>query len=212
MKTEDREEFWEEWSERTEEPTREEWLEQAVAALEPGFRACHARIRNVRVSVGLPVAGARPGPNQVLAQAWPPDATNDDTPQIFIHPSLTDKAEVLAQLVRCLCHVYSGDYGHMGEFRALASAMGLHTPYAAVNAHTSKTLSSALHRLGIHLGTYPHAKLNLQSRKKQATRMFKASCPTCGYLIRLTSSWAAMGLPVCPLDAATFVLEAKNGA
>jgi hypothetical protein len=57
------------------------------------------------------------------------------------------------------------------------------------------------------LGEYPHGKLNVQAnRKVQSTRMLKASCPNCGYTIRLSSKWADQGLPVCPLDGEQLVL------
>jgi hypothetical protein len=51
------------------------------------------------------------------------------------------------------------------------------------------------------LGAYPHARLNVEAdRKVQGTRMLKASCPHCNYTIRLSSKWASVGLPVCPVD------------
>ncbi len=46
--------------------------------------------------------------------------------------------------------------------------------------------------------------------KKQATRLLKAVCPDCGYTIRVTSKWAALGLPVCPTDLVEFVLADKE--
>jgi hypothetical protein len=36
--------------------------------------------------------------------------------------------------------------------------------------------------------------------------MLKAFCPSCGYTVRLTSKWAALGLPTCPLDGDEFTL------
>lgn len=30
------------------------------------------------------------------------------------------------------------------------------------------------------------------------TRLLKAYCPKCGYLIRITRKWIAIGLPKCP--------------
>src|SRR5919109_3178501 len=38
--------------------------------------------------------------------------------------------------------------------------------------------------------------------KKQSTRLLKAECPECGYTIRLTKRWAALGLPSCPIEGA----------
>ena len=37
--------------------------------------------------------------------------------------------------------------------------------------------------------------------------MLKAECPKCGYTIRLTKKWADLGLPSCPIEDATLVLN-----
>jgi hypothetical protein len=59
------------------------------------------------------------------------------------------------------------------------------------------------------LGAYPHAPLNVGTRKTQSTRMLKAVCPTCGYTVRLSAKWADKGLPTCPTDGDTFALESQ---
>jgi hypothetical protein len=60
------------------------------------------------------------------------------------------------------------------------------------------------------LGEYPHARLNDNLRKKQTTRMLKASCPNpaCAvrneakpYTVRLSQQWADAGMPSCPCGA-----------
>lgn len=36
-------------------------------------------------------------------------------------------------------------------------------------------------------------------KKKQSTRMIKASCPECGYTVRVTRKWLdTAGAPICP--------------
>jgi hypothetical protein len=47
------------------------------------------------------------------------------------------------------------------------------------------------------LGSYPHAKIDYSQQKKQTTRMIKAECPNCGYVIRTSKKWADVGLPDC---------------
>ena len=47
------------------------------------------------------------------------------------------------------------------------------------------------------LGEYPHASLDLSKEKKQITRLLKANGEGCGYVIRLTQTWADVGLPTC---------------
>ena len=49
----------------------------------------------------------------------------------------------------------------------------------------------------------------MAERKAQDTYMLKASCPHCGYLVRLTRKWAAVGLPDCPVHGTTLTLDDK---
>jgi hypothetical protein len=58
------------------------------------------------------------------------------------------------------------------------------------------------------LGEYPHAEMSIADIKTQNTRMLKAFCPVCNYTVRVSSKWALLGLPTCPLDESTFNLSA----
>ena len=60
------------------------------------------------------------------------------------------------------------------------------------------------------LGPYPHAALNVSTKKTQSTRMLKLTCPLCGYTIRTSGKWIATGLPVCH-DGTEFQTEANEG-
>jgi hypothetical protein len=48
-------------------------------------------------------------------------------------------------------------------------------------------------------GPYPVSPVDesLTPSKPQTTRLLKASCTGCGYVIRLTAKWVATGLPTC---------------
>lgn len=37
----------------------------------------------------------------------------------------------------------------------------------------------------------------MEFTKKQTTRMKKATCPVCGYLIRVSRKWLNVGCPTC---------------
>jgi hypothetical protein len=75
--------------------------------------------------------------------------------------------------------------------------VGLVGPMKATVAGPALTLK--LRALLREVGDYPHAGLKLgEGIKKQSTRLIKAECPSCGYLIRLTQRWIAVGLPTCP--------------
>jgi hypothetical protein len=64
----------------------------------------------------------------------------------------------------------------------------------------------------VSLGDYPHAALSAERPKTHSTRILKAVCPTCGYIIRLSNKWAAKGLPVCGIDSDSFNIEEEVAA
>jgi len=58
-------------------------------------------------------------------------------------------------------------------------------------------------RAAFDAGQLPHARLETSglttSPKKQATRMIKCECQTCGYTIRTARKWLeSAGAPICP--------------
>jgi len=107
-------------------------------------------------------------------------------------------------LIHELCHTAKGCMNHGVNFQKLAEAMLLipasNTWKATVGA---PTFMDAYGSIIEGLGDYPHAALDMSSRKTQGTRMLKASCPSCSYTVRLTAKWAfdSYGnprLPICP--------------
>lgn len=54
-------------------------------------------------------------------------------------------------------------------------------------------------------GPLPHARLDTDGEttrpKKQAVRMLKCECATCGYTVRTARKWLeTAGAPLCPVD------------
>jgi hypothetical protein len=136
---------------------------------------------------------------RAVGEHWSPKASEDGHHEILISPVLSDSVDVLSTLVHELCHsAYDGD-GHGTKFtRAVRSLKLVGKPTSTQAGDEFKAMFAGL--LG-GLGAYPHAKLNVGvDAKKQSTRMLKASCGHCGYTIRLSSKWADMALPHCPLD------------
>lgn len=180
--------------------TREEWL---TAALE--WLTRHARQNgydmpgNIRVSCGLPSKGAFAARRQRIGECWAPLASEDSHAEIFISPVIDEPAEVLAVLVHEAIHAIVGHKaGHRGAFKRCATALGLVGPMTATSAGPG--LQERLEMLASELGRYPHARLNgmTNGRKKVGTRLLKAACPQCGYTVRVTAKWLAVGNPVCP--------------
>jgi hypothetical protein len=181
---------------------RETYLQAAVEELRPSFSANgHTLPLAIRVSCALPSNAKRSG---AIGECWADTRSADGHYEIFISPTLADPARVFDVLIHELCHTAKGCMNHGVNFQKLAEAMLL---IPATNSWKSTvaapTFMAAYGSIIDGLGVYPHAALDMSSRKTQGTRMLKASCPSCAYTVRLTAKWAfdSYGnprLPVCP--------------
>lgn len=182
-------------------PTREAWLLAAVQLLSPLFAAQELEVPAVRISVGFP--GGRGPKTSVIGQCWNSHAAADQTPQIFIHPSLTDPVKIVATIMHELVHAIDDcEHGHKGPFVKMIRALGLAGKPTAT--HAGEELVEQLQPILDELGEYPHAALASLSGvgssgpKKQTTRMLKLKAPCCGYIARTTKKWLEVGAPFCP--------------
>ena len=185
---------------------REDWLSAAVSELRPIFDAVGKPLpANVRVTCGFPSNAKRSG---AIGECWADTASADNTFEVLISPVLDDPLRVFDVLVHELCHSTAGAMNHAGNFQKVAAAMHL-APTGAKGWKATTRADTFLPTFGSiidSLGAYPHAALTMSNRKVQTTRMLKAVCPSCGYTVRLTQKWAALGLPSCPVDSDTLNL------
>jgi hypothetical protein len=181
---------------------REDWLSAAVSELRPFFDAVGAPIpANVRVTCGFPSNAKRSG---AIGECWADTASADKTFEVLISPVLDDPLRVFDVLVHELCHATAGAMNHGVNFQKVAAAMHLAPsvgPKGWKATGPAPSFDSVFWAIVQSLGPYPHAALTMSNRKVQTTRMLKAVCPSCGYTVRLTAKWAALGLPSCPVDA-----------
>lgn len=178
-------------------PTREAWLTAAVEELRPLFAATAQPIASrIRVTCGFPSNARRSG---AVGECWADTASADKTMEILISPTVADPGEILAILIHELAHTCPGCLNHGVAFQKVADAMGLVPD--AVKGYKATTGGPQFHNLysGILSGleAYPHAELALSTKKTQSTRMLKCWCPTCGYTVRATAKWLALGTPIC---------------
>jgi hypothetical protein len=185
--------------------TREDWLSQAIDELRPVFDANgHPLPQNIRVTCGFPSRHAR-SLNRAIGEHHSASKSADNTHEILISPVEADPYEVFGILVHELAHSATDGDGHRGRFPKVVKNLLLEG--APSKTKIGQKFRENYKALIDSLGTYPHARLNVAiDRKVQSTRMLKATCPACGYTIRLSKSHADKGLPICPLDASTFVL------
>ena len=186
---------------------REDWLTAAVNELRPFFDTIGKPLpQNVRVTCGFPSNAKRSG---AIGECWADTASADKTFEVLISPVLDDPLHVFDVLVHELCHSTAGAMNHGLNFQKVAAAMHL-VPSAGPKGWKATaradTFSPTFGEIISSLGAYPHAALTMNTKKVQSTRMLKAVCPSCGYTVRLTSKWAALGLPSCPQDGDTLNL------
>ncbi|MFC0623794.1 transcription elongation protein SprT [Kribbella deserti] len=181
--------------------TRESWLIAAVEALTPMFTELGHEVPPVRISVGFPSGkGSRA---KAIGQCWHGSAAADGLGQVFVSPILGDVIDVLETVAHELVHAINhanGDNGHGRPFAKIAKKLGFEAPMTSSPA--SEELKAKLREIAAGLGEYPHAALTdaVLTIKKQGTRMLLVKCPDdeCGYQVRTTAKWLAIGVPTCP--------------
>jgi hypothetical protein len=184
--------------------TREQWLLNACAEMEPWLKEAGAGAApDLRVSVGWPLGRKKTGGkgSHAIGQCFDHVSSKDGRYEIFISPELAEPTRVCDVLLHELVHAYVGlEAKHGKDFKLIATRVGLTGKMTATVA--SDILIPKLKVLVAELGGYPHAELGagVGLTPKQGTRLLKAYCPRCGYVVRITRKWADVGLPVCPID------------
>lgn len=178
--------------------TREQWLGVAAVRLSRTVRAVTGGAEppeNIRFSVGFPKRKRGRGANSPSAGVYSIHASGESTGgfrEVFIAPTIGDAdaagAAVLAALIE-----------------AATQAAGRR----AVAVDSAQTAAAARGALG-GMPEYPHDAMVSAAHLGSASgsRLIKASCPACGYTIRLTRKWIAAGLPICPQDGTQFTVAA----
>jgi hypothetical protein len=186
--------------------TREQYLNAFLDEIRPVFAAeGYPLPEKIRVTCGFPSQNARSALKRI-GEHWHADASADGTHEIMISPVLDDVWDVTGTLVHELCHAALPlGTGHKGDFPKLAKK--LHLEGKPTSTTVGVAFKSTFGALVESLGDYPHARLNVSSKKTQGTRMLKACCAECGYTIRLTQKWADVGLPSCPTHETTLSLS-----
>jgi hypothetical protein len=186
---------------------REDWLTAAVNELRPFFDTVGKPLpANVRVTCGFPSNAKRSG---AIGECWADTASADKTFEVLISPTLDDPLHVFDVLVHELCHSTAGAMNHGINFQKAAALMHLVPslgPKGWKATGRGVQFEPTYGAIIDSLGPYPHAALTMSTKKTQGTRMLKAVCPSCGYTVRLTQKWAALGLPSCPQDSDTLNL------
>ena len=181
---------YEERNNRMDQDNRESWLNRVAIGMAPLFEELYAPLPSrVRVAIGFTSRGAK---GKAIGECWDNRCSGDAHFEIFIQPDLAHApdampAQIAAVLAHELVHAAVGiPAGHGKPFKRDAF-------FAAV----TPILTAA--------GPLPHARLDTDSEttrpKKQATRLLKCECETCGYTVRTARKWLeTAGAPICPIE------------
>ena len=186
--------------------TRDLWLRHATDALRPLFETHGLPLpAEIRFAIAFTSSGRK---GKRVGETWHDGATADRAFEIFLRADLAAPIDVLTVLVRQLVHAaLPASDSHGKLYKSAANKIGLSGKMR--EAVPNPYLLERLERLVTELPPLPHAALNLDWKamdkpRKQGTRMLKAECAKmadqsqpCGYTVRLSSKWAALGA-VCP--------------
>lgn len=175
---------------------REAWLAHAVDAVWPVMAARISELPerpDIRVSCGWP----NRTPGKTIGQCFATEHAPDGSIQVFVSPVLSAPVPVLATLVHELIHAVDNcKSGHKGPFARMAKQVGL--AGKMTSTHAGPELAVLLETIASNLPEYPHKGLAYNRKTGNGSRLLKAGCPDCGYTIRVTAKWIAVGLPTCP--------------
>lgn len=136
---------------------REQWLAQAAALI-------HGKPLAMPISYGFGRGGTR------SAKGYSIHADASDSPQLFIHPTTRNAAELCARII---------------------SATAATVPIGWVNDYFAEKIAEKLPPFPTE-GLPPTSNDN-----KDGIRQIKCVCPSCGFTMRTSAKWIAKGLPVC---------------
>lgn len=194
--------------------TREDWLAAALEEMRPIIQAqaAHAVPDKVRVSCALPSNYSRSGAS---GETWPDKASTDGHHEIVVSSTIASPYEVFAALLHEAIHTATGTTAtHPRLYAAAAHAVGLEPVGPAsdewARTRESPSFAAIWGEIIDSLGPYPHGALMAGvNRPKQATRMIKCWCPSCGWSFRTTEKHIKAGMPTCQCGD-TFAADTTN--
>ena len=172
--------------------TREEWLAQGFKIIkseiltkqiinnEDNDKTVWPKIRIACGFTGSHITSS-------IGVCWYKQSSTDSTTEIFISPVIDKPTRVLDILIHELIHALRPADGHRAPFKRIAIAAGLTGKMTSTVA--TPELVEKLKVIAKKLGKYPHARMAFAGGKpKQSTRMVKAECSGCGFILRASRS------------------------
>lgn len=180
--------------------TREEWLNKFIG---------HARPMFIEAGVPLPeqVRAALAPPHRkmkAIGLCWHAVCTSDEAREIWVSSAIADPVQAVSVLVHELCHAALPDgVGHKRPFTKLATAMLL-TEGKGTHAAGGAEFAAKWEPIIAEVGPMPGAQFlgaSAVGQRKQKTAAFKnVTCPSCGFLAKVTCDSLEVGRLNCPVD------------
>ena len=151
------------------EKTREQWLEQAVRAMDKAILrpAGYAMPELWKITCGF----ARSSGHKAIGQCWPPERASDKkTTHLMVCPTLgEDAVRVLDIVLHEMGHAAVGcEHQHKKPFRDFVKAVGLDGKVTATIATAGGELHGKLSKIAERLGAYPHPAIKPGPKKSKA--------------------------------------------
>lgn len=190
--------------------TREEWLNQVIAAAWPMFEAEGAPLPVTRAALMPPHRKMK-----AIGLCWHSSAVDDNAREIWVSSQLNDTMQVVATLVHELCHAALPDsVGHKAPFVKLARAMALEgKPTATFGGPTFIAIwAPILEAMEPMPGAKFHGYL-VGGRRKQPSRAKKnLMCPDCGFFAKVFVDQMDWGRLRCPIDDEVLLTKEEDAA
>lgn len=175
---------------------RDAWLRQVADVIGGWLDDLGFPVPSTEIRTGFASKGSR---GRTISESWLEGDTS--TFVIFIRPDRDDPIDVAGAIAFQLCQIATqpkDTHGHL--FRHVAISIGLKGRRAEMPPGTlfREMIKPSLKSIG----PLPQAEMSLPEKigsKTQTSRLLKVSCPTCGYVARVSRKWLNdMGPPHCP--------------
>ena len=156
-----------------------------------------------RLACGQAPNQRQPRKGRVLGTCFPRSASSDGHNEIFVCPTESDTANMLATVLHEYIHAIDDNKsGHTGRFAKIARGIGMAGKMTETipGAELKELLDWYIQEHGdIPAG---HLKAGARNKPKQGTRMIKVDCPACKFMVRTSAkhveTWRQAGRS-CPI-------------
>jgi hypothetical protein len=187
---------------------REQWLTQATNMIRSSWEPLGVAVpMDVKLTCGFPGGGS---PQRRIGECWPRSRSGANVNEVMISPVLADSMIVLDVLGHELIHAADNcASGHGAAFTKASKTVGYSGgKHSKIDSMRGLELVQAI---VARLGAYPHAKVELTAKKRNASHgLHKLECG-CGNVSYMTAKKVEdFGFPVCGACSEFMVIASER--